>query len=191
MSQERFNQIFLRMKFDSYQNLKSFLNFLSSFLFRGAHLLSINSDGNMPYDICEDEATLDYIESQMATKGMLPNQMFYNYLHKSKKACLQILLQSWRLGLLTLHMWGRTCHRLCLAHTVNQMQKAQALICGCVCVCTIIEYEVGMVYEWKYMDMLGEAVASQLYSSGQTARKSTHHGLRELSLEKHLWTTID
>ncbi len=36
----------------------------------GAELLAINSDGNMPYDICEDEMTLDYIESQMADKGI-------------------------------------------------------------------------------------------------------------------------
>lgn len=33
---------------------------------RGANLLAVNADGNMPYDICEDEATLDYIESEMA-----------------------------------------------------------------------------------------------------------------------------
>lgn len=37
--------------------------------FRGADLLAVNADGNMPYDICEDEITLDYIESAMATRG--------------------------------------------------------------------------------------------------------------------------
>lgn len=37
---------------------------------RGAHLLAVNADGNMPYDICEDEATLDYIESEMARRGV-------------------------------------------------------------------------------------------------------------------------
>ncbi|UYV79819.1 PPP1R16B [Cordylochernes scorpioides] len=37
---------------------------------RGADLLAVNADGNMPYDICEDEATLDLIESEMAKKGI-------------------------------------------------------------------------------------------------------------------------
>ncbi|PRD19299.1 UNVERIFIED_CONTAM: Ppp1r16a [Trichonephila clavipes] len=36
---------------------------------KGADLLAVNADGNMPYDICEDENTLDYIESEMAKKG--------------------------------------------------------------------------------------------------------------------------
>lgn len=30
----------------------------------------MNADGNMPYDICEDDATLDYIESEMARRGV-------------------------------------------------------------------------------------------------------------------------
>jgi len=34
-----------------------------------ASLLAVNADGNMPYDICEDEVTLDYIESEMAKRG--------------------------------------------------------------------------------------------------------------------------
>ena len=37
---------------------------------RGADLLAVNADGNMPYDICEDEQTLDYIESEMAKRGI-------------------------------------------------------------------------------------------------------------------------
>lgn len=36
---------------------------------RGANLLAVNSDGNMPYDLCEDDATLDYIETAMADQG--------------------------------------------------------------------------------------------------------------------------
>lgn len=35
----------------------------------GAELLAVNADGNMPYDICEDEVTLDYIETEMAKRG--------------------------------------------------------------------------------------------------------------------------
>lgn len=37
---------------------------------RGANLLAVNADGNMPYDICEDDATLDYIEGEMASRGV-------------------------------------------------------------------------------------------------------------------------
>lgn len=30
----------------------------------------MNADGNMPYDICEDEQALDYIEGEMANNGV-------------------------------------------------------------------------------------------------------------------------
>lgn len=40
------------------------------YYFRGANLLAVNADGNMPYDICEDEAALDLIESEMARRGV-------------------------------------------------------------------------------------------------------------------------
>uniref|UniRef100_A0A8D0JSR0 Protein phosphatase 1 regulatory subunit 16B n=1 Tax=Sus scrofa TaxID=9823 RepID=A0A8D0JSR0_PIG len=36
----------------------------------GANLLAVNSDGNMPYDLCEDEPTLDVIETCMAYQGI-------------------------------------------------------------------------------------------------------------------------
>jgi protein phosphatase 1 regulatory subunit 16A len=36
----------------------------------GAELLALNADGNMPYDICDDEVTLDYIETQMDRIGI-------------------------------------------------------------------------------------------------------------------------
>uniref|UniRef100_A0A8C5QEK4 Protein phosphatase 1 regulatory subunit 16A n=1 Tax=Leptobrachium leishanense TaxID=445787 RepID=A0A8C5QEK4_9ANUR len=35
-----------------------------------ANLLAVNSDGNMPYDLCEDDATLDHIETAMAEQGI-------------------------------------------------------------------------------------------------------------------------
>ena len=38
--------------------------------FSGANLLAVNADGNMPYDICEDEEALDYIENEMARRGV-------------------------------------------------------------------------------------------------------------------------
>ncbi|CAL8311565.1 unnamed protein product [Merluccius merluccius] len=36
----------------------------------GADLLAVNADGNMPYDLCEDEATLELLEIVMAEKGI-------------------------------------------------------------------------------------------------------------------------
>jgi len=36
----------------------------------GADLLAMNSDGNMPYDLCEDPITLDYIETTMTKQGL-------------------------------------------------------------------------------------------------------------------------
>lgn len=37
---------------------------------RSANLLAVNADGNMPYDICEDETVLDHIEGEMARRGV-------------------------------------------------------------------------------------------------------------------------
>uniref|UniRef100_A0A915DFN1 ANK_REP_REGION domain-containing protein n=1 Tax=Ditylenchus dipsaci TaxID=166011 RepID=A0A915DFN1_9BILA len=37
---------------------------------QNADLLAVNADGNMPYDICDDEHTLDLIESEMANRGI-------------------------------------------------------------------------------------------------------------------------
>jgi len=34
-----------------------------------ADLLAVNADGNMPYDLCDDVSTLNYIESEMARQG--------------------------------------------------------------------------------------------------------------------------
>jgi len=36
----------------------------------GANLLAVNTDGNMPYDLCDDEKTLDFIEGEMAQRGV-------------------------------------------------------------------------------------------------------------------------
>jgi len=41
-----------------------------------ANLLAVNADGNMPYDICEDEVTLDFIESEMAKRGYVTFVLF-------------------------------------------------------------------------------------------------------------------
>ena len=42
----------------------------SSVFSSGCDLLAVNADGNMPYDICEHEASLDLIESEMAKRGI-------------------------------------------------------------------------------------------------------------------------
>lgn len=42
----------------------------------GADLLAVNSDGNMPYDLCEDDPTLDIIETAMANRGRASNRSF-------------------------------------------------------------------------------------------------------------------
>ncbi|XP_058989190.1 protein phosphatase 1 regulatory inhibitor subunit 16B isoform X2 [Mustela lutreola] len=43
---------------------------VASVFMSGADLLAVNSDGNMPYDLCEDEPTLDVIETCMAYQGI-------------------------------------------------------------------------------------------------------------------------
>ncbi|UYV85156.1 PPP1R16B [Cordylochernes scorpioides] len=46
------------------------INLVKFLIAHDAELLAVNADGNMPYDICEDESTLDYIETEMAKRGI-------------------------------------------------------------------------------------------------------------------------
>lgn len=46
------------------------INLVAYLINSGGDLLAVNADGNMPYDICEDEHTLDFIESEMSKKGV-------------------------------------------------------------------------------------------------------------------------
>lgn len=46
------------------------LHLVELLISRGADLLAVNMDGNMPYDLCEDEQTLDYLETAMANRGI-------------------------------------------------------------------------------------------------------------------------
>uniref|UniRef100_A0A8C6URZ3 Protein phosphatase 1, regulatory subunit 16A n=1 Tax=Neogobius melanostomus TaxID=47308 RepID=A0A8C6URZ3_9GOBI len=41
----------------------------------GANLLGVNADGNMPYDLCEDEATLELLEMAMAEQGITQDRI--------------------------------------------------------------------------------------------------------------------
>ncbi|XP_055032458.2 protein phosphatase 1 regulatory subunit 16A [Misgurnus anguillicaudatus] len=45
-------------------------NLVQLLLDAGADLLAANADGNMPYDLCEDDATLELIEMVMAEQGI-------------------------------------------------------------------------------------------------------------------------
>lgn len=42
---------------------------LCLFALSGADMLAVNSDGNMPYDLCEDEATLELLDMVMGEQG--------------------------------------------------------------------------------------------------------------------------
>ncbi|XP_067825234.1 protein phosphatase 1 regulatory subunit 16A [Heptranchias perlo] len=46
------------------------LHLVQQLIQHGANLLAVNADGNMPYDLCEDDVTLDYIENAMAQQGI-------------------------------------------------------------------------------------------------------------------------
>nr|XP_033770054.1 protein phosphatase 1 regulatory inhibitor subunit 16B [Geotrypetes seraphini]XP_033770055.1 protein phosphatase 1 regulatory inhibitor subunit 16B [Geotrypetes seraphini]XP_033770056.1 protein phosphatase 1 regulatory inhibitor subunit 16B [Geotrypetes seraphini]XP_033770058.1 protein phosphatase 1 regulatory inhibitor subunit 16B [Geotrypetes seraphini] len=46
------------------------INLVRLLMQHGADLLAVNADGNMPYDLCEDEPTLDFIETCMAYQGI-------------------------------------------------------------------------------------------------------------------------
>ncbi|XP_059827559.1 protein phosphatase 1 regulatory subunit 16A [Hypanus sabinus] len=46
------------------------LHLVQQLIQHGADLLAVNADGNMPYDLCEDEVTLDCIENAMAQQGV-------------------------------------------------------------------------------------------------------------------------
>ncbi|XP_044747546.1 protein phosphatase 1 regulatory inhibitor subunit 16B [Coccinella septempunctata] len=47
-----------------------FLRLIKILIDNGANLLAVNADGNMPYDICEDNQALDCIEIEMDRRGI-------------------------------------------------------------------------------------------------------------------------
>lgn len=46
------------------------LHLVELLIARGADLLAVNADGNMPYDLCEEERTLEFLETAMASRGI-------------------------------------------------------------------------------------------------------------------------
>ncbi|XP_038659523.1 protein phosphatase 1 regulatory inhibitor subunit 16B [Scyliorhinus canicula] len=45
-------------------------NLVKILIERGADLLAVNADGNMPYDLCDDDRTLELIETAMVNQGI-------------------------------------------------------------------------------------------------------------------------
>lgn len=48
---------------------------------RGADLLAVNADGNMPYDLCEDVATLELLEVAMSEQGQYTYICYFVFLN--------------------------------------------------------------------------------------------------------------
>ena len=53
--------------------------------------VAVNADGNMPYDLCEDETTLSYIENEMAKRGvtqdLIDNTRYENSQYQPARLC--------------------------------------------------------------------------------------------------------
>ncbi|XP_062897215.1 protein phosphatase 1 regulatory inhibitor subunit 16B-like [Mobula hypostoma] len=45
-------------------------NLVKLLIERGADLMALNADGNMPYDLCDDDQTLELIETAMVSQGI-------------------------------------------------------------------------------------------------------------------------
>ncbi|KAH3772740.1 hypothetical protein DPMN_174085, partial [Dreissena polymorpha] len=52
---------------------------------KGAELLAVNADGNMPYDICEEDVCLDFIETEMAKRGITQEEIDEKRLETERK----------------------------------------------------------------------------------------------------------
>lgn len=64
------------------------LHLVKNLIVRGANLLAVNADGNMPYDICEDEKTLDCIEGKNIYN--IFNEKSFKSIKKIKKFKIKI-----------------------------------------------------------------------------------------------------
>ena len=67
------------MKEFQFKRFKTFKNNLKLKKNRNADLLALNADQNMPYDICEEDETLHYVESAMAAKGNLSKFRIFSF----------------------------------------------------------------------------------------------------------------
>ncbi|CAI5438283.1 unnamed protein product [Caenorhabditis angaria] len=74
------------------------INIVRILISAGANLLAVNAEGNMPYDICDHEETLDVIESEMAARGITQQ-----YIDEQRGAPEKAMLDDMKL----LHQQGR------------------------------------------------------------------------------------
>lgn len=94
---------------------------------QGADLLAVNSDGNMPYDLCEDDPTLDIIEMAMANRGITQEMINEMRVAVEKRMIsdIQELLQS-RQGLSKTDEQGATLLHIAAAN--GYIQAAELLL---------------------------------------------------------------
>ncbi|CAK9297990.1 unnamed protein product [Gordionus sp. m RMFG-2023] len=88
-------------------------NLIKLFADRGANLLALNADGNMPYDMCEEELALDILETEMSNKGItqedidiartFPEKLMLNDLIQTKESGLSLEVRDSR-GISPLHI---------------------------------------------------------------------------------------
>ena len=69
----------------------------------GAELLSVNADGNMPYDLCEDDTTLSYIENEMARRGVTQD-----LIDETRQGVTQIIVAVQKSGVTTSSGHGKS-----------------------------------------------------------------------------------
>ncbi|XP_034111298.1 protein phosphatase 1 regulatory subunit 16A isoform X2 [Drosophila albomicans] len=62
-----------------------------------ANLLAVNTDGNMPYDLCDDENTLDFIEGEMAQRGVT-QELIDETRSSTERVMLKDLMELARIG---------------------------------------------------------------------------------------------
>ncbi|ULU10863.1 hypothetical protein L5515_000906 [Caenorhabditis briggsae] len=74
------------------------INIVKILIQAGANLLAVNAEGNMPYDICDHEETLDVIESEMAARGITQS-----YIDEMRGAPEKAMLDDMKM----LHQQGR------------------------------------------------------------------------------------
>ncbi|XP_077582833.1 protein phosphatase 1 regulatory inhibitor subunit 16B [Stigmatopora nigra] len=95
----------------------------------GADLLAVNSDGNMPYDLCEDDPTLDIIETAMANRG-ITQEMINETRASTERRMLGDIQELVRLGNDVNHQDSQGATLLHIAAASGYMQAAELLLEG-------------------------------------------------------------
>ncbi|XP_019716657.1 protein phosphatase 1 regulatory inhibitor subunit 16B isoform X2 [Hippocampus comes] len=95
----------------------------------GADLLAVNSDGNMPYDLCEDDPTLDIIETAMANRG-ITQEMINETRASTERRMLGDIQELVRLGDEVNHQDSQGATLLHIAAANGYMQASELLLEG-------------------------------------------------------------